>query len=271
MIEKLYKQTRLPTNQPYSIFSDMFQKEKMLFPVVGFEPLIVTAKLIRATIPSGGRLKLERAAPPIPFTDSGMVAYETEGIGGKLLQWDSTAQKNRKSFAGLTWLDTLMVLVGDTSLISGTIITIPKEQVEASFIIYASGSNFLKENLFRLRRVYDTLISAEILGASDGSTVVFSKKLTKLPCPCSIKVTFEDAGGAKTDLVRDNGLGKFTTLTPDVLIEEETSINYATGEVVVRFVADHVPTVGNVTIAYEHSSEGEDRGQYDVTWEHGNG
>lgn len=272
MLEKLYNQLYLTNERPYALFSGMFHKGVELFPDIGFQPLLVTAKLRRKSLAAGGRLKLERAEPPEKYTGLDVV-YETEGFGGKLLRYDPVNQL-KKSFASLPWRDDKMAILADATLVAGTVITIPQEMVEAQLVVRATAGNRLRSNLFRLRRAYDTQVTAEVIGTGNGTQVEFTATLAQKPiCPSSLKVTFTDSGGVKTDLVRDTGKGKFATLPPNVLVEEETYINYTTGDIKLTFTSDHVPAAAsNITIDYEYSSEGiHDEGFYELVWEHGNG
>jgi hypothetical protein len=270
-MDVLQQQDVFSADLPCIVFRQMFHKERLLYAAVGYMPLLVNLQMQGKTLASG-LLKLERSEPPALFTGLGITAYEIEGAGGTLLEWHGATQTQRTVIGGLDWRTDNLVVVSDPGRVSGVDINMPAVPGEVHMLVRANTA-ILKNNLFRLRRRYDTVETAEVLGVGNASDTSFSFTTAEKPiCPCSVKINFIDAVGAKVGLIRDNGKGELTTLPPNVLLESGSTINYKTGAIQLEFDPAHTPTATNITCDYEWSSTGvEDKAYYRVNWEHGDG
>lgn len=266
----LEKLDRLPPNQPYVAFMEMFHKEALLYPNGGYNPLRLRLRLMKKNLDEGV-LAVEYSPPPADFQIGGasISAYEVEGFGGRTFRSDPTAGHTSQLRGGLPWASSGFTVLGDAGVVSGNVITLSNLGSDIALGIISS-SGIVENPIFRVRRKFDTVIAAEVLGVGTGAQTSFSFTTAQKPiCPCSVMISFTDGGGAKVDLIRDDGRGRLVSLPPAMLLSESlpSTINYATGEIVLEFSSSHIPTAANITADYEYMLAGvPDIAEYDVKW-----
>lgn len=245
---------KLHGNVPFIYFNDLAQHNQALRPEQGYGPLCVEAKLFKPT-PGIARpaLKLEVAQDLLPFDIEGL---KSNPKGGRvLLHSPSTVPSPQFSVqTDLVWTDTGIVLLGDSNVISGTLLRAARSsEGKYRFHVRADASTLLKP-YFRLRRAYDTA-GADNIGTGNSTDKEFEATLANAPiCPGSLKITFVHGSGTKTQLIRDDGRGKLTNLPPELFLEgNENTINYQTGEVKLKFNDQFIPT-GSIDAVYEEDS-----------------
>lgn len=271
------KQDRFPPDCPYVMFQDMLQHKMLLYPNQGYKPLRLKMKMFR-TNKSAGVVVVEYAMPPAKFkVGSGEVQiYDVDGRGGRLFknEFGGAGSNQEVQFRGsLVWESANLSVVGDSNLVAGNKITIANIDTWYFFNLLATGVgvDFLRWPTFRVRRSFDTAVSAEVLGVGTGAKTHFEVTAAKVPiCPGSVRISFTDSVGAKVDKIVDNGRGILACIPPDLLLDPnlKSTIDYKTGAIVLDFDAAHIPTATNITIDYEYDSAGiADESEYGVEWD----
>jgi hypothetical protein len=264
----LEQQDRLSPERPYVTFMKLFEHECRLYPDGGFNPMWIRTFMLNKNLASS-ILALEMAYPP-DFTHLGVSfpSYELEGRGGRVFH-NPTKDVEGELLTGLPWVATGFTVIGDPAIVSSNKITLVHKTAEAFFFVKAT-STILQSPLFRLRRSYPNSVAAEVLGIGTGTETHFTATAINLPiCPSSIKISFTDGVGVKTDLIRDNGTGRLVTLPPNGLLSPTlpSTIDYLTGAIVLNFSASHIPIAANITMAYEHNGgDPADVAEYRIDW-----
>jgi hypothetical protein len=264
----LERQTFFPANVPNIVFPNMYYKGDKLYTLTsGFSPLKLRLQLQTSDTGTGSLIFQRAEVADFYYRGVYFKSHELGGYGGLIANYETKAELS--GLGGLWWTGSGITLLGATGVVSSNTITLSAVNGYADVIVHATSA-LLDSPVFRLLRKYDTSAVGEVLDVGDGSTTHFEVTAANgVICPSSVQISFTDSGGAKAARIRDNGHGRLVTTPPEVVLAVDlpSTINYETGEIVLNFHADHIPTATNITMTYQHMTGALENCVFKVHWQ----